>query len=101
MGNPPSHPASPGARTRTHVAERHHEILANCATPEDDPSSSMKTETPSERPIRILYIIDYWGSPGGTERHLSYLLEMLDRRRFECSVVIFDYRPNALVDRAR
>jgi glycosyltransferase involved in cell wall biosynthesis len=55
----------------------------------------------AETPIRILFIIDYWASPGGTERHLSYLINALDRRRFECSVVVFNYQPNALVEKAR
>jgi glycosyltransferase involved in cell wall biosynthesis len=52
-------------------------------------------------PLRILYLIDFWASPGGTERHLSYLTTHLDRSRFEPYVVIFNYQPNALVDRAR
>jgi glycosyltransferase involved in cell wall biosynthesis len=52
-------------------------------------------------PIHILYLIDFWASPGGTERHLSYLLGALDHSRFKCHVVIFNYQPNALVDKAR
>jgi len=52
-------------------------------------------------PIRLLYIIDFWASPGGTERHLSYLLAALDPARFKCHVVIFNYQPNALVDKAK
>lgn len=54
-----------------------------------------------DRPINILYIIDFWASPGGTERHLSYLVNSLDRTRFKCHVVIFNYQPNALVEKAR
>jgi glycosyltransferase involved in cell wall biosynthesis len=52
-------------------------------------------------PIRILYIIDFWASPGGTERHLSYLLGALDRTRFKCHVVVFNYQSNALAEKAR
>lgn len=51
--------------------------------------------------VRILYIIDYWASPGGTERHLSYLLSSLDSARFQCAVVVFNYQPNALADAAK
>lgn len=50
---------------------------------------------------RILYLIDYWGSPGGTERHLAYLLQSLDKSRYDCSVVVFNYLPNALAERAK
>jgi glycosyltransferase involved in cell wall biosynthesis len=53
------------------------------------------------QPIRLLYIIDFWASPGGTERHLAYLLDSLDPARFKCHVVIFNYQPNALVDQAK
>lgn len=52
-------------------------------------------------PKNILYLIDYWASPGGTERHLAYLLSSLDRTRFNCRVVVFNYQPNALADQAR
>ena len=55
----------------------------------------------SNRPINILYLIDFWASPGGTERHLSYLVTNLDTSRFRCHVVVFNYQPNALVDQAR
>jgi glycosyltransferase involved in cell wall biosynthesis len=55
----------------------------------------------SSKPLRILFIIDYWASPGGTERHLSYLTSHLDRNRFVPAVVIFSYQPNALVDQVR
>src|SRR5262245_31084875 len=55
----------------------------------------------ADRPINILYLIDFWGTPGGTERHLSYLLQSLDPARFRCHVVVFDYRRNALVEQAR
>jgi glycosyltransferase involved in cell wall biosynthesis len=53
------------------------------------------------QPLRILYLIDFWASPGGTERHLSYLTTHLDRQRFLPFVVIFNYQPNALVDKAK
>lgn len=52
------------------------------------------------RKIRILFLIDYWGLPGGTERHLAYLLKHLDRSIFECRVVVFRYLPNVLTDEA-
>lgn len=57
--------------------------------------------TTADRPLNVLYIIDYWASPGGTERHLAYLLESLDRKRFNCHVVIFHFEPNELVSQAR
>jgi glycosyltransferase involved in cell wall biosynthesis len=55
----------------------------------------------SSKPLRILYIIDFWASPGGTERHLSYLTSHIDRDRFVPAVVIFNYQPNTLVDQVR
>jgi len=55
---------------------------------------------PAARKIRILFLIDYWGLPGGTERHLAYLLKNLDRNIFECRVVVFNYLPNVLTDEA-
>ena len=61
------------------------------------PSNSHRAEIA----IRILYIIDFWASPGGTERHLAYLLNSLDPHRFRCCVVIFNYGPNPLVEDAR
>ena len=57
--------------------------------------------TPAVRKIRILFLIDYWGLPGGTERHLAYLLKNLNRDVFECRVVAFNYLPNVLTDEAR
>lgn len=62
---------------------------------------SLATRDIPTRKLRVLYLIDYWGSPGGTERHLAYLLESLDRTRFECRVVVFNYLPNALAETAR
>ncbi len=40
--------------------------------------------------IRILYIIDHLHKQAGTESHLLFLLEQLDRQRFSCHVVAFD-----------
>ncbi len=51
--------------------------------------------------MNILFLIDFWASPGGTERHLSYLVTHLDPSRFRSHVVIFNYQPNALVDQAK
>jgi glycosyltransferase involved in cell wall biosynthesis len=48
--------------------------------------------------ISIVYFIDHIDGPGGTERHLSYLVTLLDKARFDCSIVVFDLVPNALVD---
>jgi glycosyltransferase involved in cell wall biosynthesis len=61
----------------------------------------MTLMNPSDRKIRILFLIDYWGPAGGTERHLAYLLKNLDRDIFECRVVVFNYLPNVLADEAR
>jgi glycosyltransferase involved in cell wall biosynthesis len=55
---------------------------------------------PAARKIRILFLIDYWGPPAGTERHLAYLLKNLDRDTFDCRVVVFNYLPNVLADEA-
>lgn len=51
--------------------------------------------------VRILFLIDYWGDPGGTERHLAYLLQELDREKFHCGVAVLNYKPNALAETAR
>ena len=48
--------------------------------------------------VNILYIIDYLASPGGTERHLSYLTRHLDRSRFRCFVVPFYFEPTPMTD---
>ena len=65
-----------------------------------EPTAECASPQPA-RVINILYIIDVWRSPGGTERHLYYLLSHLDPERFRCNVIVFDYAPNALIDRAR
>lgn len=52
----------------------------------------------SRRKVEILYFIDHIDGPGGTERHLSYLVTLLDKARFKCSIVVFDLVPNVLVD---
>lgn len=57
-----------------------------------------QTITDAQRPLHILYLIDYWGAPGGTERHLFYLLKHLDPARFRRTLVMFKHVPNALVD---
>jgi glycosyltransferase involved in cell wall biosynthesis len=54
--------------------------------------------SPLKRKINILYIIDHIDGPGGTERHLSYLVTMLDKERFDCSIIVFDLVPNSLTD---
>ena len=48
--------------------------------------------------VNILYIIDYLASPGGTERHLSYLTRHLDHSRFRCFVVPFYFEPTPMSD---
>lgn len=42
-----------------------------------------------ERPLNVLYLIDYLASPGGTERHLAHLINRLDPGEFRCNVVPF------------
>ncbi len=51
--------------------------------------------------VNILYIIDYLYGMGGTERHLLYLLQLLDRKRFSCQVVAFDTGRTRLTDEIR
>lgn len=48
--------------------------------------------------INILYIIDYLHEKGGTERHLTYLLKMLDKKVFCCHVLAFDTGKTELTD---
>ncbi|MBK7665075.1 MAG: glycosyltransferase [Sterolibacteriaceae bacterium] len=53
------------------------------------------------RRIRILFLIDYFHSTGGTERHLSLLVRNLCRESFEVTVVAFDLGENPLIDEMR
>lgn len=49
--------------------------------------------------INIMFIIDYLygGEGGGTERHLSYLVDKLDRKRFNPVIVAYDTGETTLV----
>ena len=38
----------------------------------------------------ILFIIDYLYEQGGTERHLKYLLELLNKEKYNCYLIAFD-----------
>jgi glycosyltransferase involved in cell wall biosynthesis len=51
--------------------------------------------------ISIVFLIDYFHRTGGTERHLALLAELLDHRRFDCTVVGFDLGANPLLDGLR
>lgn len=53
------------------------------------------------RKINILFAIDYFHRTGGTEKHLTQLVQLLSRDRFTCSVVVFDLGANALIDDVR
>jgi glycosyltransferase involved in cell wall biosynthesis len=46
--------------------------------------------------INILFLIDHFHAAGGTETHLTYLVTGLDKKRFNCSVVAFDFEENHL-----
>ncbi|THB80823.1 MAG: glycosyltransferase [Desulfobacteraceae bacterium] len=46
--------------------------------------------------INILFIIDHFHLAGGTEKHLSYLVRHLDRTKFKCMIVVFDFGHNPL-----
>jgi len=46
-------------------------------------------------------MIDQIHSAGGTEKHLAYLVKSLDKKKFNTSIVIFDLKPNPLVDEIR
>ena len=52
------------------------------------------------RKIKILYLIDYFHRTGGTEKHLSQLIDGLSVR-FSCAIVVFDMGSNALLDDLR
>jgi len=52
------------------------------------------------RTIKILYLIDYFHRTGGTEKHLSQLIDGLSGT-FVCAVVVFDMGSNALLDGLR
>src|ERR1700683_403434 len=52
------------------------------------------------RTIKILYLIDYFHRTGGTEKHLSQLIDGLSGK-FVCAVVVFDMGSNALLDGLR
>jgi glycosyltransferase involved in cell wall biosynthesis len=45
--------------------------------------------------------MDHFQGTGGTERHLTYLVEHLPREQFDCSIVVLDLAPNRWVDRIR
>jgi glycosyltransferase involved in cell wall biosynthesis len=51
--------------------------------------------------INILYIMDHFQGTGGTERHLTYLVENLPRDQFRCQIVVLDLAPNRWVDQIR
>ena len=51
--------------------------------------------------INILYIMDHFQGTGGTERHLTYLVEHLSREQFQCVIVVLDLAPNRWVDQIR
>jgi glycosyltransferase involved in cell wall biosynthesis len=44
----------------------------------------------SSKKTNILFIIDYLYDQGGTERHLKYLLQLLNREKFNCYLLAFD-----------
>jgi L-malate glycosyltransferase len=52
------------------------------------------------RTIKILYLIDYFHRTGGTEKHLSQLIDGLSGK-FVCAVVVFDMGSNTLLDGLR
>jgi glycosyltransferase involved in cell wall biosynthesis len=51
------------------------------------------------RRIEILFLIDYFHRTGGTEQHLTHLIEGLPDDTFHCSMVGFDFGQNPLLDR--
>ena len=53
--------------------------------------------------IKVMFIIDYLygGSGGGTETHLSYLTQSLDKRRFDTVVVAFDTADTPFVQKMK
>ncbi len=54
----------------------------------------MKTFPPKK--INILYLIDHFHGIGGTENHLARLVTSLDRKKFSCTIVAFDFVENHL-----
>jgi len=53
------------------------------------------------RRISLFYIMDHFQGTGGTERHLTYLVEHLPREQFHCTIAVMDLAPNRWVDRIR
>ena len=51
--------------------------------------------------INIIYIIDTFCDPGGTETHLTRLVSLLDPERFHSMIVAFDLKENYLIRRIR
>lgn len=49
----------------------------------------------------ILYLIDHFHGVGGTENHLAQLATSMDKSRFNCIIVAFDFVENHLADRIR
>ena len=48
--------------------------------------------------INILYLIDHFHGVGGTENHLARLVTSLDKGKFSCTIVAFDFVDNHLSD---
>jgi glycosyltransferase involved in cell wall biosynthesis len=52
--------------------------------------------TPSDRRIKILFMIDHVHGFGGTERHLYHLVQHLDKEKFSCYLMVLDGVPSVL-----
>ncbi len=51
--------------------------------------------------INILFFIDHFHGVGGTENHLSHLVRSLDKNKFNCTIIAFDFVGNHLADKIR
>jgi glycosyltransferase involved in cell wall biosynthesis len=51
--------------------------------------------------LNILYLIDHYHAVGGTETHLARLVTSMDKERFQCTIIAFDFGHNYLVDLVR
>ncbi len=47
----------------------------------------------------IMYIIDHFHVAGGTETHLSILVRNLNRKKYKCLIVVFDFVDNPLAEK--
>ena len=58
-------------------------------------------QSEGSRKINILYLIDHYHAVGGTETHLARLVNSLNKDKFNCTIIAFDFANNWLADSIR